>query len=216
MNKKVKYLLICLLIIILLLIAIFSIVKTKKDKEDKIDNTKTEEKIVKEDIEEKTDIEIPQEEEPKEIEEPVEEPPKEEPKKEEKPSTKPKQDKPKQETKPSTPTEPQKPTEPPVTYTCPDGYTLNDTKCTITIDATLKCPEGTLEGGEPSGCFKFSEGVEVEGETCPSGQVGLLVISLGGPDKYNCYPSYKKVYTCEEGYTLNNNKCTKTIDAIKK
>lgn len=210
MNKKVKYLLICLLIIILLLIAIFSIVKTKKDKEDKIDNTKTEEKIVKEDIEEKTDIEIPQEEEPKEIEEPVEEPPKEEPKKEEKPSTKPKQDKPKQETKPSTPTEP------PVTYTCPDGYTLNDTKCTITIDATLKCPEGTLEGGEPSGCFKFSEGVEVEGETCPSGQVGLLVISLGGPDKYNCYPSYKKVYTCEEGYTLNNNKCTKTIDATKK
>lgn len=210
MNKKVKYLLICLLIIILLLIAIFSIVKTKKDKEDKIDNTKTEEKIVKEDIEEKTDIEIPQEEEPKEIEEPVEEPVEEEPKKEEKPSTKPKQDKPKQETKPSTPTEP------PVTYTCPDGYTLNDTKCTITIDATLKCPEGTLEGGEPSGCFKFSEGVEVEGETCPSGQVGLLVISLGGPDKYNCYPSYKKVYTCEEGYTLNNNKCTKTIDATKK
>ena len=210
MNKKVKYLLISLLIIILLLIAIFSIVKTKKDKEDKIDNTKTEEKIVKEETAEKTDIEIPQEEEPKEIEEPVEEPPKEEPKKEEKPSTKPKQDKPKQETKPSTPTEP------PVTYTCPDGYTLNDTKCTITIDATLKCPEGTLEGGEPSGCFKFSEGVEVEGETCPSGQVGLLVISLGGPDKYNCYPSYKKVYTCEEGYTLNNNKCTKTIDATKK
>ena len=210
MNKKVKYLLISLLIIILLLIAIFSIVKTKKDKEDKIDNTKTEEKIVKEETEEKTDIEVPQEEEPKEIEEPVEEPPKEEPKKEEKPSTKPKENKPKEEQKPSTPTEP------PVTYTCPDGYTLNDTKCTITIDATLKCPEGTLEGGEPSGCFKFSEGVEVEGETCPSGQVGLLVISLGGPDKYNCYPSYKKVYTCEEGYTLNNNKCTKTIDATKK
>ena len=210
MNKKVKYLLISLLIIILLLIAIFSIVKTKKDKEDKIDNTKTEEKIVKEETEEKTDIEIPQEEVEKEIEEPVEEPVEEEPKKEEKPSTKPKENKPKEEQKPSTPTEPV------VTYTCPDGYTLNDTKCTITIDATLKCPEGTLEGGEPSGCFKFSEGVEVEGETCPSGQVGLLVISLGGPDKYNCYPSYKKVYTCEEGYTLNNNKCTKTIDATKK
>ena len=102
------------------------------------------------------------------------------------------------------------------TYSCPNGYVLNGTKCTKTVNASLVCPEGTVEGGTPNGCFKFSEGVEVEGTTCPSGQVGLTMISLGGPDRYFCYPNHSKVYTCDEGYTLNGNKCSITIDATKK
>ena len=119
---------------------------------------------------------------------------------------------------PSEPTnsiEPSVPNEQTIIYSCPDGYILNDNKCTITIDANQVCPEGTLEGGIPNGCLKFGEGIEVEGETCPSGQVGLLIISIGSPDKYYCYPSYDKVYNCDDGYALSGNKCIKTIDATK-
>jgi hypothetical protein len=33
-------------------------------------------------------------------------------------------------------------------YTCPNGYTLKDKTCTLTINATAACPNGTKENGE--------------------------------------------------------------------
>ena len=222
MNKKKIAILVSIIIIILLfLVLLFFVITNNKDnkKEEIKDDTKIEEKI---DKEETPPEDIPKEESPIEEETPIEEEKKEEPKKEE-----PKKEEPKKEIKPVTPPKPKTeenntPDPEPVTptptieYTCPNGYTINGNKCTITTNATLQCPEGTVEGGEPSGCFKFSEGIEVEGTTCPAGQVGLTIIGWGTPDKYMCHPSYNKVYVCEDGYEINGTKCTKTIDAIQK
>ena len=63
----------------------------------------------------------------------------------------------------------------------------------------------------------MGEGYEVEeGTTCPNGYGIMRIISLGGPDKYECYPLYKKYYVCDDGYILHDtNKCTKTIEATK-
>jgi uncharacterized repeat protein (TIGR02543 family) len=40
-------------------------------------------------------------------------------------------------------------------YTCPDGYTLNGTKCTQTVAAKEKCPDGTKADGNL--CIKTSD-----------------------------------------------------------
>ena len=112
------------------------------------------------------------------------------------------------------------PTQPPQpTYSCLENYTLNDNKCTITIQANYVCPENTTDYSNidiPSDtyCVNLSEGFETETESCPPNHGLIKMISLGGPDKYECLPLHNKIYTCDEGYTLINNQCTKTIDAI--
>jgi hypothetical protein len=211
MSKKKKTLLLLFILLTIIAFVLLSFLLLHNKKEELKEEPKTEEKIEKE----KHVEEVPEEpikEEEKSIEEIPEEPKtKEEKKEEHKPIEIPK---PKVEEKT---VEIQKPKteEPPITYSCPSGYTQDGNKCHLTVDASLKCPEGTDEGGDPIGCFKFSEAIETQEDSCPSGQVWLQMISLGGPTKYYCYPSYDKVYTCEDGYTLNGNKCTKTIDATK-
>ena len=113
--------------------------------------------------------------------------------------------------------EPQTPPTPTVTYTCPDGYQLNDKKCTSTVDPNYECPSGLTEYAGDR-CINFSEGVETETESCPDDQGLLKMLGWNGPEsnKYYCYPLYDKVYTCDDGYSLTNNKCVKTIDAIEK
>ncbi len=206
--NKVKTTLAIVLFILLTMttIVLFNIFNANDfNKKDKKEETKTEEKIDNKEEEKEEDKE-----------EIIEEKKEEEPKVEEKKEKKEPVEIPKPKVEEKT-VEIQKPKteEPPITYSCPSGYTQDGNKCHLTVDATLKCPEGTDEGGDPIGCFKFSEAIETQEESCPSGQVWLQMISLGGPTKYYCYPSYDKVYTCEDGYTLNGNKCTKTIDATK-
>ena len=111
-------------------------------------------------------------------------------------------------------TTPQTPTTPTITYSCPNGYTLNGTKCTTTVDASLVCPDNTTESTNDS-CINLSEGYESQSEECPSGYIMIKMIGIGIPDKYMCHPAHSKVYRCESGYTLSNNKCTKTIDATQ-
>lgn len=111
-------------------------------------------------------------------------------------------------------TTPESPTTPIITYSCPNGYTLNGTKCTTTIDANLVCPDNTTESINNS-CINLSEGYETPTEECPSGNILIKIISIGVPDKYNCYPAHSKIYKCDNGYTLSNNKCTKTINATQ-
>ena len=103
-------------------------------------------------------------------------------------------------------------------YYCPDGYSLHNTTCSLTVNATLVCPENTHEygSGGVSGCINFSEGVQTETESCPSGYGLLKMTSIGSPDKYYCYPIHSKIYHCENGFTLSNGKCTRTINANKK
>ncbi len=107
----------------------------------------------------------------------------------------------------------------PITYSCPKGYNLNGTKCTITVAATYTCPDNTHDysnDGIPRDtyCVNLSEGYYTE-DTCPSGYGLLAEISLGSPTKYKCMPLHKKIYVCNSGYILNGTKCTKTINANK-
>ena len=118
----------------------------------------------------------------------------------------------------NTPTTPvqEQPKEP--TYSCPEGYNLNGTICTQTIDANYECPENThdfSDGIIPSNtyCINLSEGNPTEEETCPEGYGRVKQISLGGPSTYNCFPLHKKEYKCNDGYNLNGDKCSKTINA---
>jgi len=217
-NKKI--IIGILLIILLLIIALTIIFLNKKEDNNKSNNTEAKEVIEKETISEDKQEELKEETTPPEeiIEEKKEEK-KEEVKEEEKkekakPATIPEPKKEEKAIEPLTPSV----TPPPIEYTCPSGYTLNGTKCIQTIDASLQCPEKTYEfsDGTTTGCINLSEGVPAEEETCPSNYGRLAMISLGQETTYNCFPLYEKVYTCESGYTLNNNKCTKTIDAIKK
>ena len=100
------------------------------------------------------------------------------------------------------------------TYSCPSGYTLSGTTCTSIINANYVCPDGTHDSVDNK-CINLSEGYETEeGETCLSGYTEVKIISLGGPDKYKCYPLHSKIYTCPDGYSSHQtSKCIKTINA---
>lgn len=165
-------------------------------------------------------------------------------------------------------------------YTCPEGYSLEGTKCTITKTPSEVCPSGTKEDGDK--CIKISDytqgertcprksyeghdydGVKIEAGTtfcyyapvnayttkesceaaapsnpyvwyaagnqcykgrtqdyvtsCPSGyeyySSADFLNKFGGHNNGGCYRNVDKTKYCDEGYTLTNNKCIKTIDA---
>ena len=104
-----------------------------------------------------------------------------------------------------------------ITYSCPDNYQLNGTKCYTSKIATQVCPRGTTEYAYNglSGCVILSEGIETVDGTCPSGQGLIKEIHLGGPDVFKCFTLYDKEYTCDDGFTLSGSNCIKTIDATK-
>lgn len=111
------------------------------------------------------------------------------------------------------PTQPVNPPAPPTpTYSCPNGYELNGTTCTEVIAANEICPDGMWPSiGDY--CINPSDGIETQGDTCPDGYTILGHSSLGAPTYYLCHKLYDKSYACDNGYTLNNNLCTKTIPA---
>ena len=106
-------------------------------------------------------------------------------------------------------------------YTCPEGYTLEDTKCTIIVDATKVCPQNAVEyGSDGIECIKLSDSnaFETSNDTCPSGFALIEMINLDGkPSKNICYPGYSKIYYCDHGYKITeDNNCIKTINATLK
>ena len=188
--------------------------------------------------------------------------------------------------KTSTTTTTTKKAEPKKEYTCPDGYKLDGTKCTLTKDAKEACAVGDLYKGD---CVKgadrvdgirkcnsmFIEGHDYSGEyfkptngpaTCayaplnnykdrdscvnaaPSNPYGWYngkcykKVITGNPSftttctgnyKYytaedlpkisknihngaGCYGVTAPTYECEDGFTLKDKKCTKTIEATLK
>lgn len=105
--------------------------------------------------------------------------------------------------------------EPTPTYSCPEGYTLNDKKCIIVTDTHLGCTDGLVSAGDDniSGCISFSEGIYTD-DICPDNYISIKMITLDGtPSKMVCYPIHDKVPVCYEGYTLVDNKCYAEIDA---
>ena len=81
------------------------------------------------------------------------------------------------------------------------------------------CPPNTTDYSDDSiprdtYCVNLSEGYDTE-NGCPSGYGEIKMIILGGNDKYQCLPLHEKIYACDDGYLLDNNKCIKTIDANK-
>ena len=107
---------------------------------------------------------------------------------------------------------------PVITYTCPEGYVLNGTKCTSTINANYVCPPNTHDYGSAdiprdTYCINLSEGYEIDTDSCPSGYGILAIIGFGVPDKYKCFPLHNKIYVCDDGYQLNGTSCIKEIDA---
>ncbi len=120
-----------------------------------------------------------------------------------------------------TPTPTPNPTPTPaITYYCPDGYNLVGTQCTSVISASYVCPENTTDFStnnipQNTYCVNLSEGYITE-DGCPSGYGLIEIISLGGPTKNKCLPLHRKIYVCNDGYSLNGTNCSKTIDALKR
>ena len=111
-------------------------------------------------------------------------------------------------------------------YTCPDGYTLNGTKCTQTVAAKEKCPDGTKADGDK--CVKTSDNNSGT-RTCPTRTVqttkshtetvqGEYYQPQGGPGYcgYYVYTNLTTQSECNAAYDKNtvwaNGKCyAKTI-----
>lgn len=100
------------------------------------------------------------------------------------------------------------------TYNCPDGYTLNGTTCTKTVLANYACPKGMTDAG--GGCVNLSNGKVInDGESCGDGYTMIDQNQSGGPTIHYCYLVQSKVYTCNEGYSLNGSNCVKHINATR-
>lgn len=109
---------------------------------------------------------------------------------------------------------------PSITYFCPEGYELTDKKCVSIVEANHVCPDNTHDySNEDEGiprdtyCVNLNEGYEIEGEDCPSGYGYIRQLGLGTPSKNICLLLHEKIYTCNEGYTLDGNKCINEIEA---
>lgn len=107
---------------------------------------------------------------------------------------------------------------PQITYSCPNGYTLDGIKCTSVIDANHVCPDGTVDYSSANispdtYCVNLSEGYEIDTDDCPDNYGSVAVIGFGTPTVYHCLPLHEKIYTCQDEYSLDGTKCIKTIDA---
>lgn len=107
-----------------------------------------------------------------------------------------------------------------VNYTCPSGYTLNDTKCykngTQTINATVNYSnEQKIENAlknESGSYLVYTDPLTKNGTLkCPTGYTsnGIQCVKT-----YNAsVVSSSGQYTCDSGYTLSGTKCYKTYSA---
>ena len=105
-----------------------------------------------------------------------------------------------------------------ITYSCPDGYNLDNNKCISIKDASLECPSNTTSYADDNiprdkYCINLNEGYEIDNDTCPEGYGLVVILGWGTPDINQCFPLHEKVLVCDDGYSLDNNKCIKIIDA---
>ena len=107
-----------------------------------------------------------------------------------------------------------------ITYTCPQGGTLNGSKCTITTQAekhvSYTCPSGYTLDNSTKKCNKTYAATEQPGTgsyTCPQG--GTLNGTKCTITKDATAHPGQDTYSCPSGYTLNSStkKCEKKIDA---
>jgi len=106
-------------------------------------------------------------------------------------------------------------------YSCPQGGTRSGTKCTITTTATQKvdysCPSGFTLNESTKKCTKTYDATHTGGEgsyTCPEGgtRSGTKCTITKDADKKD-----ETKYTCPSGYTLNSTtkKCEAKVEPTK-
>ena len=111
---------------------------------------------------------------------------------------------------------------PKIVYYCPSGYNLDNDKCISEIDANRVCPNNSTAYSDDTiprdtYCIDLNDNYTVEeNESCNNGYGKVMILGFGTPTTYTCSKLYTYIYTCEDGYTLNNNKCIKIIEANKK
>jgi len=111
---------------------------------------------------------------------------------------------------------------PKIVYYCPSGYNLDNDKCISEIDANRVCPNNSAAYSNEdiprdTYCIDLNDNYTVEeNESCNNGYGKVMILGFGTPTTYTCSKLYTYIYTCEDGYTLNNNKCIKIIEANKK
>ena len=111
---------------------------------------------------------------------------------------------------------------PKITYYCPSGYNLDNDKCISEINANRVCPNNSTAYSNDdiprdTYCIDLNDNYTVEeNESCNSGYGKIMILGFGTPTTYTCSKLYTYIYTCEDGYTLNNNKCIKIIETNKK
>jgi len=105
--------------------------------------------------------------------------------------------------------------EPEKTYTCPTGYTLNGTKCTITVTAKEKCPSDTKEDGSlciktsdsNSGervCKEYTVSIDGKGHTWTGVGDYYYIPNAYGNCAYYKWENYTTQSQCEQAYDINH------------
>jgi uncharacterized repeat protein (TIGR02543 family) len=105
--------------------------------------------------------------------------------------------------------------EPQKTYTCPTGYTLNGTKCTIETTAKEKCPDGTSVDGSlciktsdyNSGtrvCKEYTVSIDGKGHTWTGKGDYYFIPNAYGSCAYYKWESYTTQTQCEQANDINH------------
>ena len=108
-----------------------------------------------------------------------------------------------------------KPAEVKKEYTCPEGYTLNGTKCTITATPSYFCPTGTKVDG--SLCIKTSDSnggtrvckeatvpIDGKGHTYTGGGDYYYIPNAYGNCAYHKWENYTTQTQCEQANDINH------------
>ena len=101
------------------------------------------------------------------------------------------------------------------TYTCPDGYKLEGTKCTITTSAKEKCPSDTKVDGSlciktsdsnngERVCKEYTVSIDGKGHTWTGSGDYYFIPNAYGNCAYYKWESYKTQSQCEQAYDINH------------
>ena len=103
-----------------------------------------------------------------------------------------------------------------LTYVCPEGYDIDDDTCISIKDPAMVCEDGWTSYDDNT-CVDYNnhQYPVQENEVCQIGYVYKKADILFGDDEFYCHPTKEKVYGCDKGYNLVDNKCIRKVLATK-